>query len=175
MAELALTAREVADLRAREKDACDNVREAEEKLMTLIERVHTDTMEAERLWKEWDNLLWSIEEPRIGIDPARQEHADGQQQIDHLEAELQRERDLKVVAESMSIELAVEVGQHQEEVRRLEAEVTQQRDEVHRLRADMDGRPLVSLVVFLPGIHGRPFDTVGIWLGQVSATSLAHR
>ena len=44
----------------------------------------------------------------------------------------------------------------------MEAEVTQQRDEVRRLQADVDGRPLVSLVVFLPRIHGRPFDTVGM-------------
>ena len=61
----------------------------------------------------------------------------------------------------MSAELAVEVGQLQEEVRRFEAEVTWQRDEVRRLRADMDGKSSVSLVVFLPRIHGKPFDTVG--------------
>ena len=40
---------------------------------------------------------------------------------------------MKVAAEGMSARLAMEVGQRQEEVRRLEAEVTQQRDEVHRL------------------------------------------
>ena len=57
----------------------------------------------------------------------------------------------------------------------MEAEVTQQRDEVRRLQADVDGRPLVSLVVFLPRIHGRPFDTVGMWLEQVSMTSLGRR
>ena len=38
--------------------------------------------------------------------------------------------------------------------------MTWQRDEVRMLLADMDGKPLVSLVVFLPGIRGRPFDTV---------------
>ena len=40
--------------------------------------------------------------------------------------------------------------------------MTRQRKEVRRLRADVDGKPPVSLVVFLPGIHGRPFDTVGM-------------
>ena len=55
----------------------------------------------------------------------------------------------------------MEVGQCHEEVRLLEAEVTQQRDEVRRLRVDMDGKSLVSLVVFLPRICGKPFDTVG--------------
>jgi len=57
VAELAPTAREVADLRVREKDARDDAREAKEKLVTLIERVRTDAMEAVRLWKEQDNLL----------------------------------------------------------------------------------------------------------------------
>ena len=45
--ELAPTSREVADLRVREKDTRDDAREAKEKLTTLIERVHTDAMEAE--------------------------------------------------------------------------------------------------------------------------------
>ena len=62
----------------------------------------------------------------------------------------------------MATWLAVEVGQHQEEVRRLEVEVTQQRDEVHRLWADMNGKSLASLVIFLPEIRGKPFDTVGM-------------
>ena len=62
----------------------------------------------------------------------------------------------------MSIRLAMEVGQHQEEVRRLEAKVIRQRDEVRMLWADVDGRTLVSLVVFLPRIHGRPFNMVGM-------------
>ena len=106
-------------------------------------------------------MLQAIEELRTGIDLARQERADSQQRIDHLEDELQGERDLKVVAEGMATGLAVEVGQCQEVVRRLEAEVTQQRDELHRLQADVNGKSLVSLVVFLPGIHGKPFDTVG--------------
>ena len=55
----------------------------------------------------------------------------------------------------------MEVGQRQEEVWRLEAEVTQQRNEVRRLRADMNGKSPVSLVGFLPGIQGKPFDMVG--------------
>ena len=55
----------------------------------------------------------------------------------------------------------MEVGQRQEEVWRLEAEVTQQRDEAHKLWADVDGKSPVSLVVFLPRICGKPFDTVG--------------
>ena len=66
------------------------------------------------------------------------------------------------MAESVSARLATEVGQRQEEVRCLEVEVTRQRDEVRKLRADVDGKPLVSLVVFLPRIHGRPFDMVGM-------------
>ena len=62
----------------------------------------------------------------------------------------------------MSIGLAAEVGQRQEEVLHLEAEVTWQRDEVRRLWADMNGKSLVSLVIFLPGTRGKPFDTVGM-------------
>ena len=38
--------------------------------------------------------------------------------------------------------------------------MTQQRDEVRKLRVDVNGKSLVSLVVFLPGIHGKPFDMV---------------
>ena len=79
--------------------------------MTLIKRVRTDAIEAERLRKEQDNLLHAIEELRTGIDLARQECADAQQRIDHLEDELQRERDLKVVAKGMPTRLAMEVGQ----------------------------------------------------------------
>ena len=67
-------------------------------------------MEAERLWKEQDDLLRAIEELRIGIDLARQERTDTQQRIDHLEDELQGERDLKVAAEGMATELTMEVG-----------------------------------------------------------------
>ena len=76
VAELAPTAREVADLRVREKDARDDAREAKEKLAALIERVCTDSMEAERLQKERDDLLRALEELRTGIDLARQERAD---------------------------------------------------------------------------------------------------
>ena len=54
---LARAARELADLRVREKNARDDAREAREKLMALIEREHADTMEVERLWKEQDDLL----------------------------------------------------------------------------------------------------------------------
>ena len=60
----------MADLRVREKDARDDAREAKEKLVTLIERVRTDAMEAVRLWKEPDDLLWAVEELRTGIDLA---------------------------------------------------------------------------------------------------------
>ena len=60
-------------------------------------------------------------------------------------------------------------------VRRLEAEVSRQRDVARRLSVDVDGKPPVSLVVFLPRLRGRPFNTVIMWLGQVSATSLVQR
>ena len=76
MAELAPIIREVADLRVREKDTCDDTHEAKEKLTALIEMVRTDAMEAERLRKERDDLLWAVEELHTGIDLARQEHAD---------------------------------------------------------------------------------------------------
>ena len=57
MAELAPAAREVADLRVREKDARDDTREADEKLTALIERARMEAVEAEWLWKEHDGLL----------------------------------------------------------------------------------------------------------------------
>ena len=78
MAELPPAARELADLGVREKDARDDAREAREKLMALIERTCTDTVEVERLRKERDDLLWAIEELHTGIDLARQERADAQ-------------------------------------------------------------------------------------------------
>ena len=114
----------MADLQVRGKDARDAAREVEEKLMVLIERARMDAVEAERLRKEWDDLLRAIEELHTGTELARQERADTQQQIDHLEGELLRERDLKVAAEGMFSGLATEVGQHQKEVLHLEAEVT---------------------------------------------------
>ena len=69
--------------------------------------------------------------------------------------------DLKVAAEGVFVGLAVEVGQCQEEIQRLEAMVTRQRDGVRKLRADVDGKSPVSLAAFLPGICGMPFNTVG--------------
>ena len=39
--------------------------------MALIERVRIDAVEAEQLQKEWDDLLWAIEELRTGIALAR--------------------------------------------------------------------------------------------------------
>jgi len=57
--------------------------------------------------------------------------------------------------------LAMEVGQRQEEIRCLEAEVTRQLDEVRKLWADVNSKSLVSLVVFLPRIHGKRFDMIG--------------
>ena len=71
MAELAPTARELANLRVREKDAHDDAHEAEEKLTALIERVCMDVMEGERLWKERDDLLRVIEGLRTEHDLAR--------------------------------------------------------------------------------------------------------
>ena len=44
-------------LRVREKDTRDDAHEAKEKLTALIERALTDAVEAERLWKEWDDLF----------------------------------------------------------------------------------------------------------------------
>ena len=69
-------------------------------------------------------MLLAIELLHMGIDLACQEHADAQQWIDHLEDELQGERDLKVEVEGVSAWLTMEIGQRQEEVRRLEAKVT---------------------------------------------------
>ena len=68
--QLAPAAQEVVDLRVKEKDAHNDACEAEEKLVALIERVHVDAMEPERLWKEQDDLLWAIEELHMGIDLA---------------------------------------------------------------------------------------------------------
>ena len=106
-------------------------------------------------------MLWAIEELRTGIALARQERADAQQRIDHLEDELQGEKDLKVAAEGVSFRLATEVGLRQEEVQHREAEVTQQRHEVRGLWVDVNGKSSISHVVFLPRICGKPFDTVG--------------
>ena len=59
-------------------------------------------------------------------DLACQECAEAQWWIDLLKGELEGERDLKVAIEGVSARLAMEVGQHLEEVRCLEAEVTRQ-------------------------------------------------
>ena len=64
--------------------------------MALLERTRVDEAEAERLRKEWDNLLQTIEGFRMERDLAHQERADAQQRIDLLEGELRGENDLKV-------------------------------------------------------------------------------
>ena len=76
MVELAPGAQELANLRVREKDARDDACEAREKLMALIERARMDAVEAEQLWKERNNLLWTIEGLYTECDLARQERAD---------------------------------------------------------------------------------------------------
>jgi hypothetical protein len=50
---------------------------------------------------------------------ARRECADAQQQIDLLEGDLEKERDLKIKVEGMIARLAIEVSQLQEEVHKL--------------------------------------------------------
>ena len=105
-------------------------------------------------------MLQAIEELRMRSELAHQERVDAQQWVGHLVNELQRERDLKVAAEGMSAGLAMEVGKCQEEVWHLEAKVTQQCGEVRKLWADVNGKSLVSLVVFLLRIRGKAFDTV---------------
>ena len=49
---------------------------------------------------------------RTECDSARQERTNAQQQIDHLECELEGESDLKVVVEGMPSRLIMEVNQH---------------------------------------------------------------
>ena len=71
VAELAPATWELVDLRVREKAARDDAREAREKLMALIERTCTDTVEVERLRKERDDLLWAIEGLHTECDLAR--------------------------------------------------------------------------------------------------------
>ena len=65
------------------------------------------------------------------------------------------------MADGVSVRLTMKVSQRQEEVQHLEAKVTLQRDEVRKLQANVDGKSMVSLIVFLPRICGKPFDTVG--------------
>ena len=60
----------MANLRVREKDARDDARKAEEKLAALIKRARTDTVEAEWLRKERDDLLRAIEELRTRTELA---------------------------------------------------------------------------------------------------------
>ena len=78
VAKLVPAAQEVADLRFREKDARDDALKAEEKLVALIKRAHMNAMEAEQLRKEPNDLLYAVEELRMGIDLAHQERADAQ-------------------------------------------------------------------------------------------------
>ena len=49
MVELVPTTQEMADLQVREKDACEDAREAKEKVTALIERTCMDAAESERL------------------------------------------------------------------------------------------------------------------------------
>ena len=63
VAELAPTAREVADLQVREKDTHDNAHEVEEKRAYIVE--------AERLQKERGDFLRAVEELHTRIDLAR--------------------------------------------------------------------------------------------------------
>ena len=79
--------------------------------MTLIERAHTDAVEAEQLRKEQDDLLQAIEELRTEHDLAHHECIDAQQRIVLLEGKLWGEKDLKATAEAVTARLTAEVSQ----------------------------------------------------------------
>ena len=59
----------------KEAEAHVDAQDAREKLMALLERMHEDKAEAERLWKEWDDLLQTIEGFHTELDLAHQECA----------------------------------------------------------------------------------------------------
>ena len=88
MAELAPVHQELADLRIKEAEARIDAQEAREKLVALLERTHVDEAEAERLLKERDDLLQTVQEFCMERDQAHHERADTQQRICLLEGEL---------------------------------------------------------------------------------------
>ena len=116
MAELAPIHQEFTDLRIKIAEARIDAQEVGEKLVALLERTRVDEAEAERLWKEWDDLLQTLEGFCTVCDLCRQERADAQQQIDLLRGKLEEERDLKVDAEGVTTRLATEVDRRQEEI-----------------------------------------------------------
>jgi hypothetical protein len=67
--------------------------------------------------------------------------------------EVEKERESKIEAESMSTRLAVQVGQHRARIQTLEAEEVEQREEARKLQEQVNGETLVCLVDFLPRIH----------------------
>ena len=69
-------------------EACDNAREAWEKLLDLVESMRTNAAKIEQLRKEHDDLLQAVEGFRTKRDLAHQEGTDVQQQKDLLEGEL---------------------------------------------------------------------------------------
>ena len=62
--------------------------------------------------------------------------------------------------EAVTARFAMEVSQCQEQIQNLEVKVTWWSDEACKLQADMDGNPLVCLIVLFPGTHGESFDMV---------------
>lgn len=76
MAELPPATKEVANLRRKEADAHRHADKAEQSFADLIEKSRKDNVEAERVWKERDELLQTMVGLRAGRDSTRQERDD---------------------------------------------------------------------------------------------------
>jgi hypothetical protein len=124
VAELAPTGEKVANLWIREVDASRPSNKVEEKLVALAKRVCLYAMETEWIRKDQDEPLQTVAGLCAERDSTWQECADTHRQINDLLGEVEKERELKIEAENVSVGLAVQVGQHRARVHALEAEAS---------------------------------------------------
>lgn len=93
--------------RIRYVDACDDATEAEEKLISLLDRAQADAEKTELLRMERSGLLQTAEGLRTERDNA-------QWRVASLEDELWGDKDLKLAAAAVTARLAMEATQNQE-------------------------------------------------------------
>jgi chromosome segregation ATPase len=102
----------------------------------------------ERLCKEWDGMSQTMERLRSEHNTAHAEHDAAQLQIGSLQSELERQRNQKLEAESVSTRLAVELAWDRAKAQGLEKELAEVKGSLQRESEDHDNMCITISLVY---------------------------
>jgi hypothetical protein len=118
-------------------------------------------VEAEWVWKEWDDLLQAMARLRAEHDSTRQERDDARGWVNDLLGEVQKERGLMLKVEGVSAGLAMKVGRGKARIHTLETEVSRHCGGMDKLLSDVKGEPSGPMSFFFLDLRCL-FDMVGV-------------